>query len=226
MKRGKQYKKVAETIEKGKMYSLEDAIKKIKTLSYSKFVGTLELHLNLKIPKNTDPKSIKGSVSLPHSSGTEEVKIAVFTDKNEDEAKKAGADFVGLDSLIKDVQEGKITFDIAIATPSAMPKIAILGKELGPKGLMPNPKTGTVTDDLVATIQEYKKGKQTFACDPSGVIHMGVGKLDMKDEMLIENIHQAITAVESAMGKNHIQIIQKLYISPTMGSALKVSYAK
>ena len=226
MKRGKKYRKLTKNLDKSKIYSLEEAIKKVKELSYSKFVGTLELHMDLNIPKDKDAKSIKGSVSLPHSTEVQDIKIAVFTDDKVEEAKKAGADLVGLDNLIKDVKGGKINFDIAIATPSAMSKMATIGKELGPKGLMPNPKTGTVTEDIESTIQEYRKGKQTFTCDSSGVIHMGVGKLDMKDEKLIENIHEAVKAIEAAVGKNYVQIINKLHLSPTMGSSAKVRYSR
>ncbi len=226
MKRGKKYRKLTKNIDKSKIYSLEEAIKKVKELSYSKFVGTLELHMDLNIPKDKDAKSIKGSISLPYSTKVQDIKIAVFTDDKVDEAKKAGADLIGLDNLIKDVKEGKINFDIAIATPSAMSKMATIGKELGPKGLMPNPKTGTVTEDIESTIQEYRKGKQTFTCDSSGVIHMGVGKLDMEDEKLIENIHEAVKAIEAAVGKNYVQIINKLHLSPTMGSSVKVRYSR
>ncbi|MFA7678510.1 MAG: 50S ribosomal protein L1 [Candidatus Dojkabacteria bacterium] len=226
MKRGKKYRKLTKNIDKSKIYSLEEAIKKVKELSYSKFVGTLELHMDLNIPKDKDAKSIKGSISLPYSTEVQDIKIAVFTDDKVEEAKKAGADLVGLDNLIKDVKEGKINFDIAIATPSAMSKMATIGKELGPKGLMPNPKTGTVTEDIESTIQEYRKGKQTFTCDSSGVIHMGVGKLDMEDEKLIENIHEAVKAIEAAVGKNYVQIINKLHLSPTMGSSVKVRYSR
>lgn len=226
MKRGKKYTELRKDLDRSKMYSIEEAIKKVKKLSYSKFTGTLELHMDIKVPKDRDAKSIKGSISLPHSTGNQDIKIAVFTEDKVDEAKKAGADFVGLDDLIKDVKEGNIDFDVAIATPSVMPKIAVLGKELGPKGLMPNPKTGTVTDDIASTIEEYKKGKQTFSCDSSGVIHMAVGKLDMDDEKLIENIHEAVKAIETAVGRNYVQTINKLHLAPTMGPSAKVRYSR
>jgi large subunit ribosomal protein L1 len=226
MKRGKKYSKLRKDLDRSKTYSLEEGIKEVKKLSYSKFVGTLELHMDIKVPKDKDPKSIKGSVSLPHSTGNQDIKIAVFTEDKVDEAKKAGADFVGLDDLIKDVKEGKIDFDVAIASPSVMSKIAVLGKELGPKGLMPNPKTGTVTDDIGTTVEEYKKGKQTFVCDSSGVIHMAVGKLDMDDEKLIENVHEAVKAIETAVGRNYVQTINKLHLAPTMGPSVKVKYSR
>ena len=227
MKRGKKYIKVSKDLDRNKSYSLEDAIKEVKKTSYSKFVGSLEIHFDIVVPKDRDPKSIKGAISLPYSSDTKSVTIAAFvTPDKEKEAKEAGAQYVGLESLIKDIKENKITFDVAIATPSVMPKIAVLGKELGPKGLMPNPKNGTVTDDVKSAISEYKKGKQTFACDTSGVIHIKAGKLDMDDEKLIENLHAAVSAVEEVLGKPYNQSVRRMHIAPTMGPSFKVDYKK
>ena len=227
MKRGKNYKKSTKNFDSSVTYTLKEGLKRAKELSYSKFVGSLEIHVDLKLPKDKDPKSLKGAVSLPNATSTKEVKIAVFcTPEKEEEAKKAGADIVGTDKITKDVKEGKIEFDIAIATPDVMPKIAVLGKELGPKGLMPNPKNGTVTDDITAAVGEYKKGKQTFACDISGVVHMGVGKLDQDDEKLIENIHAAILAISEVVGKTPELMIEKLHISPTMGHSVKIAYSR
>lgn len=227
MTRGKKYKKVVKDLDRNKSYSLEDGIKEVKKTSYSKFVGSLELHFDIVLPKDKDPKSIKGAVSLPHSTDVKSVSILVFTTPDkEKEAKDAGADFVGLEKLIKDIKENKITFDVAIATPSVMPKIAVLGKELGPKGLMPSPKNGTVTDDIASAVGEYKKGKQTFACDTSGVIHIKAGKLDMDNEQLIENVHVAIASVEEVLGKPYNQSIVRMHIAPTMGPSYKIEYKK
>lgn len=227
MRKGKNYKKTTKDLDRSKTYSLSEGIEKVKTLSYSKFPGTLEIHISIKVPKGKDAKSLKGAVSLPNSSNTKDIKIAVFcTPDKEAEAKSAGADFVGLEELIKGVKDNSIQFDIAIATPSVMPKIAVLGKELGPKGLMPNPKNGTITDDISSAVSEYKKGKQTFACDPTGVIHMGVGKLDMETDKLIENIHAAVAAISEVVGKSHEQIIKRVHLSPTMGASVKVNYSK
>jgi large subunit ribosomal protein L1 len=227
MKRGKIYKKLTKNLDRTVSYSLKDGVKKAKELSYSKFVGSLEIHVDLKLPKDKDPKSLKGGVSLPHATSTKDVKVAVFcTPEKEDEAKKAGADFVGMEAIMKDVKEGKIEFDVAIATPSVMPKIAVLGKELGPKGLMPNPKNGTVTDDIAEAVSEYKKGKQTFACDPSGVVHMNVGKIDLEDEKLIENIHVAVQAIADVIGKTPELTVERMHLAPTMGPSVKVVYSK
>lgn len=227
MKRGKKYIKTTKGLNREETYSVAEGVKKVKTLSYSTFTGTLELHVDIKIPKDRDPKSIKGAVSLPNASGNKVVRVAVFATPDKDEAaKNAGADLVGMEQLIKDVKAGKIEFDVAIATPAAMAKMAILGKELGPKGLMPNPKNGTVTDDVVTAVSEYKKGKQTFACDESGVIHMNAGKLDMEDSKLVANIHACISALEEVFGKPYDQIIQKANLAPTMGASVKIVYSK
>jgi large subunit ribosomal protein L1 len=227
MSRGKKYKKIVKDLDRSKTYSLEEGLKEVKRTSYSSFVGSLELHFDIKVPKDRDPKSIKGAVSLPHSTDIKSVSIAVFTTPDkEQEAKDAGADYVGLDTLIKDIKANKITFDVAIAIPSVMPKIAVLGKELGPKGLMPNPKNGTVTDDIKSAVEEYKKGKQTFACDMSGVIHIKAGKLDMEDEKLLENISVAISAVEEVLGKPYNQCVDRLHITSTMGPSFKIEYKK
>ena len=227
MKRGKKYTKAVKGLDRTVAYTVESAVKEAKKTSYSSFVGTLEVHFDVKIPKDKDPKSIKGALALPHSSGSKNVKVAVFATPDMDKvATDAGADFVGLDNLIKDVKAGKIEFDIAIATPSAMPKIAILGKELGPKGLMPNPKNGTVTDDIEKAVSEYKKGKQTFACDTSGVIHMTAGKLDLEDEKLIENVHACVSALEEILGKVYTQSMDRMHLAPTMGPSFKIEYTK
>lgn len=227
MKRGKKYLKTSKNLDRNKSYTLEDGIKEVKRTSYSKFIGSLEAHFDIIIPKDRDPKSIKGALSLPYSSDSKDVTILAFvTPDKEKDAKDAGANYVGLESLIKDIKDNKITFDVAIATPSVMPKIAILGKELGPKGLMPSPKNGTVTDDIKSAIEEYKKGKQTFACDTSGVIHIKAGKLDMDDDKLISNLHTAVSAIEEVMGKAYNQAVTKMHITSTMGPSFKIDYKK
>jgi large subunit ribosomal protein L1 len=219
-KRGKKYRKIVEKKD-NKIYSLKEAIQEVKKLSYSKFPGSVELHTALKLTKDLEPKSIKGSVSLPHSE-SKTVRIAAFTaPADEKKAKEAGADLVGTENIMKEVKEGNVNFDIAIATPEVMPQIAQLGKELGPKGLMPNPKTGTVTNEIEQTIAEYKKGKSNFAADNQGVIHIGVGKLELDDEKLEENIKEALQAIASAVGKEIHQVVRKTHLAPTMGPSVQ-----
>jgi large subunit ribosomal protein L1 len=219
-KRGKKYRKIVEKKEI-KVYNLKEALLQVKKLSYSKFPGSIELHTALKLTKDLEPKSIKGSVSLPNSE-SKTVRIAAFTSPaDEKKAKEAGADLVGTETIMKEVKEGKINFDIAIATPEVMPKIAELGKELGPKGLMPNPKTGTVTNEIEQTIAEYKKGKANFAADSQGVVHMGVGKIELDDDKLEENIKEALQAIASAVGKEVHQVVRKTHLAPTMGPSVQ-----
>lgn len=226
-KRGKKYLKVKE-IRKTEEFTLENAVKEVKKLSFSKFTGTLELHLAVNLPKDKDPKSIKGSLSLPHSVAKTKTVYVFTSPENVKKAEEAGADKVGLEELVKEIKDGKINFDVAIATSDVMPKIAVLGKELGPKGLMPNPKTGTVTssDTLEDTIKEYKKGKMTFAADAQGGIHINVGRLDMEDAQLLENIDKALSTIEEVFGKSSNSLVKVAYLAPTMGPSIKVKFAK
>ncbi|WKZ31418.1 MAG: 50S ribosomal protein L1 [Candidatus Dojkabacteria bacterium] len=224
--RSKQYQKMKKAAPApDQEFALKDAVAAVKKLSYSKFDGTVELHITLKLPKDTDMKSLKGSVSLPHSTGTKDVKVAVFcTPDNEAAAKEAGADMYNMEQLIKDVKGGKVDFDVAIATPDVMPQIAMLGKELGPRGLMPNPKTGTVTDDVATAVSEYKKGKLTFKCDDSGNMHFPVGKISMEDEQIVENIMAAVAAASDVVGRRPAQLVSKAHLAPTMGASVKVRF--
>lgn len=227
MKRGKKYKKIAENINNEEVLSLAEGIQKVKKNSYTSFVGSIELHVAVNIPKDTDAKSVKGAIALPHSVGAKSARVAVFTTPDRDEeATKAGADVVGLEKLSKDIKEGKMDFDVAIATPSVMAQIASLGKELGPKGLMPNPKNGTVTEDIEKAVGEYKQGKQKFACDDSGVLHFLIGKVDMTDEEISENIHKAMQAISEVLGKSINQLLKSVHLAPTMGPSVKIDYTK
>jgi len=224
-KRGKKYKKIVKENKVTTGLSLEQAVKEVKKLSYSKFKGTIALHVALHVPKDKDAKSIKGAVSLPFSSAEKEINIIAFVQPEKvKSALEAGASKAGLEDLIKEVQSGSVNFDVAIAEPSVMPKIAVLGKVLGPKGLMPNPKTGTVAENVVAAIEEYKKGKLNFASDETGVIHIPIGKIDLDDEKMNKNARTAINAVAEVLNKTPKSIIKTLFLAPTMGPSIKVVY--
>ncbi len=220
--RGKKYKniiknKIVDTV------SLVEGIKGAKKSTYSKFVGSLELHLALNLPKDKDAKSVKGSVTLPNGE-TKEVKIAVFTtSENVKIALAAGAHKAGLEDLVKEVQAGKIDFDVAIATPDVMPKIAILGKALGPKGIMPSPKNGTVTTDVEKTIKAYLGGKIDFRADAQGGVHLNAGRLSLEDDKLIENVNALLKSVEEAYAKPISTLLRGAYVAPTMGTSVKVT---
>lgn len=225
MKRGKKYKKMIEDFE-DKVYSLDEAIKKAKETSYSKFPGSIEVHIAMNLPKDKEAKSIKGSFSLPHPVKTESSKVVVFCQKDQAEkAKKAGAVEAGLEDLIKKVQGGWMDFDVAIATPDVMGQIAVLGKQLGPKGLMPNPKTGTLVDDVVKAIGEFQKGKTKFACDESGVVHLVAGKVDTDDAKVKENILFIVKSVADVIGKTPESLLKSLSLAATMGAGVKVDLA-
>lgn len=222
IKRGKKYKAMIKDY-KDKEYTLDEAIKKAKETSYTKFPGSIELHFAMTLPKDKEAKSVKGSYSLPHPIKKAEVKIIVFCEKDQAEkAKKSGAVEAGLDALIKKVQDGWMDFDVALAVPEVMPKIAILGKQLGPKGLMPNPKTGTLTDDIEKTIAEFQKGKTKFACDEGGVVHTVVGKVDTDDKKIRENIMLTIKEVSAVIGKTPATLVKSVTLSATMGAGVRV----
>lgn len=219
--RGKKYKNIAKK-KVTEATKLPEAVKLAKKSSYSKFVGTLEMHVAVYVPKDRDAKSIKGSIALPFPM-EKKVRIAVFTTpENVDAALKAGADKAGLEDLVKEIKAGTIDFDVAIATPDVMPKIAVLGKELGPKGLMPNPRNGTVATDVVKAISEYKKGKSNFACDDSGVMHFVIGKVDTDDNKVVENAQACLAKVSEVLAKPIRQVVKSVYVCPTMGTSVKV----
>ncbi len=219
--RGKNYVNAAKKATTETM-SMSEAVAQVKKQAYGNFKGSIELHLDVKLPKDKDAKSIKGSFSLPHSFGTSDVKIAVFTNEgNEKAAAEAGADFSTMSELVKDVKAGKINFEVAIATPDVMPQIAALGKQLGPKGLMPNPKTGTVTEDFAGAIKEYKQGKMNFKCDEQGGVHLKIAALEMDDSQVIENINFALEEVASVIGKKVNQLYNGMVLAPTMGKSVR-----
>jgi len=223
MKRGKQYRAIKKKQPK-EIMNLDEGIKAVKKLSYSKFAGSIDLHLAINLPKDVDAKSLKSSITLPHSVGESNAVIAVFTTpENKDAALKAGAKFADMDELVKNVKAGKIEFDVAIATPDVMSKIAMLGKQLGPRGLMPNPKTGTVTPDFAAAIDEYKKGKMNFKSDDSGVMHFKVGTVEMDEAQVKENILACVDASAALVKMSLAQAVKGAHLAPTMGPSVKVT---
>ena len=209
---------------KSKIYSnLDEAIKILQETATTKFVESVELHANLNIDPKYADQQLRTTVTLPHGIG-KKLTIAVLTnDENFEEAKNAGADIIGNNELIEDITKGNINFDLLIATPNMMPKLAKLGRVLGPKGLMPSPKSGTVSSTLETTLTEFKKGKFEYKADKTGVVHVSFGKSDFSDIQLIENLQALYTSIEKnrpsgVKGK----YFKSLFICTTMGSSIKV----
>ncbi len=228
MKRSKKYLAAQEKIDRSKIYDLEEACKLITETSTTKFDSTVEVHFNLNIDPKYPDQQIRTTVSLPHGSGKSKTIAAFVSDDEVDMAKKAGADFAGSDDLIEKVaKENWIDFDVAIATPESMRKMAKLGKILGTKGLMPNPKSGTVTTDIVATIQEIKKGRVEFRNDPQGNVHVVGGKVSFGNEKLLENIKAVIDAIKAARPTGVKSIyINTVTLTTTMGPSIKIAFGQ
>lgn len=189
-------RKAAETqVDANKQYSLKEASALMKEINCTKFDSAVDVHVRLGVdPKKAD-QNVRGSVTLPHGTGKSKRVLVLCTPDKEEEATKAGADYVGLDEFIQKIEDGWTDIDVVIATPSVMPKIGKLGKILGPRNLMPNPKTGTVTQDVASAINDIKGGKITFKVDRAGIIHASVGRVSFSAEKLEENSYELISAI-------------------------------
>jgi large subunit ribosomal protein L1 len=189
-------RKVANTkVDKNKAYSLKEASTLVKEINCTKFDSSVDLHIRLGVdPKKAD-QQVRGTVSLPHGTGKTKRVLVLCTPDKEAAAKEAGADFVGLDEFITKIESGWVDVDVIIATPSVMPKIGKLGKVLGPRNLMPNPKTGTVTNDVAAAVNEVKGGKIAFKVDKTGIVHASIGRISFAPEKISENSTELINAI-------------------------------
>lgn len=189
-------RKAAEAkIDKDKQYTLTEAAGLIKAINCTKFDSSVDVHIRLGVdPKKAD-QAIRGTVSLPHGTGKTKRVLVLCTPDKEAEAKAAGADYVGLDEFIQKIESGWTDVDVVVATPSVMPKIGKLGKVLGPRNLMPNPKTGTVTNDVAGAVNDVKGGKVAFKIDKAGIIHASVGRVSFEPNKLAENIQELITTL-------------------------------
>ena len=222
-KPGKRMRAASETINRKKDYSVEEAVKLIKQNATAKFDETVEVAMNLGVDPRHADQMVRGVCSLPHGTGRS-VRVAVFAkDDKAEAAKAAGADVVGAEDLAAKVQEGEIDFDRVIATPDMMAVVGRLGKILGPRGMMPNPKVGTVTPDVAKAINDAKGGAVQFRVEKAGVIHAGIGKASFDQKALEENFRAFVGAVNKAKPSGAKGVyVKKIAISSTMGPGLKV----
>jgi len=222
-KAGKRIRKERENIDRAKFYELDEAVKIIKAGAKAKFDETVEIAMNLGVDPRHADQMVRGVCQLPNGSGRS-VRVAVFArDEKADEAKEAGADVVGAEELVAQVQSGNINFDRCIATPDMMPMVGRLGKILGPRGLMPNPKVGTVTPNVTEAISNAKGGAVEFRVEKAGIVHAGVGKASFDDGKLIENIKAFADAVMKAKPTGAKgTYVKRVAISSTMGPGLKI----
>ena len=219
----KNQKIAASKVEAGKSYSLDEASKLLKEITFTKFDASVDIDIRLGVDPRKANQMVRGTVSLPHGTGKEVRVLALCTPDKEAEAQEAGADYVGLDEYINKIKSGWTDIDVIITMPSVMGKIGALGRVLGPRGLMPNPKSGTVTNDLGAAIKEVKAGKIDFKVDKAGIIHTSVGKISFEPKQIRENAKEFIDTVvrlkpTSAKGT----YIKSIYLSTTMSAGIKV----
>ena len=225
-KNGKRVVKSREGIDPAKAYPIDEAVKLVKERAKAKFDETVEVAMNLGVDPRHADQMVRGVVNLPNGTGRTQ-RVAVFArGAKADEAKAAGADVVGAEDLVETVQKGEINFDRCIATPDLMPLVGRLGKVLGPRGMMPNPKVGTVTMDVAGAVRGAKGGSVEFRVEKAGIVHAGVGKASFPAEKLVENIKAFADAVQKAKppgAKGHY--INRVAISSTMGPGVKIDAA-
>jgi len=226
MATAKRIKSAKEGIDPKKLYSLEEAVKLVKERATAKFDETIEVALNLGVDPRHADQMVRGVVELPNGSGRS-VRVAVFAkDAKADEAKEAGADLVGAEDLMETVQAGTIDFDRCIATPDMMPLVGRLGKVLGPRNLMPNPKVGTVTTDVAEAVKAAKGGAVEFRVEKAGIVHAGVGKASFSEEQITGNVQAFLTAVQKARPSGAKgTFIKRIALSSSMGPGVKIDVA-
>ncbi len=224
MRISKRYNEVKKKVDTKKEYSIEEAVKALKINSNVKFVESLDCAVRLGVDPRHADQMVRGTVSLPHGTG-KEVKVLVVTrGAKAKDALDAGADYAGFEEYLEKIKEGWTDVDVLIATPDAMGELGKLGRILGPRGLMPNPKSGTVTQDVVTAVKEVKAGKIEFRVDKTGIVHASVGKMNFEEKQLVENTEaflQTILKLRPSAAKG--QYIRSCYLSSTMGPGLEVS---
>jgi len=220
---GKKIKEAREKVKSDALYNLMNAVERLKLASYVKFDPTLEIVMKLGIDPRHSDQMVRGVVNLPAGTG-KTVRVAVICkEEKEEEAKAAGADLVGSSNIIEEIKSGKIDFDVCIATPDMMATIGSVARILGPKGLMPNPKLGTVTLDLKTAIKNAKSGQVEYRAEKAGIIHAGLGKLSFSDQDLLKNLKAFIDAVIKAKPTGvKGSYLKAIYLSSTMGASVQI----
>lgn len=222
-KLSKRQRAINEKVDFTKSYAIADAVALLKSVSSVKFPETVEVSINLGIDPRKSDQSVRGATTLPHGTG-KTVRVAVFTQgANAEAAKAAGAEFVGMDELAAEIKGGMMDFDVVIADPAAMRVVGMLGQVLGPRGLMPNPKTGTVTPDVVTAIKNAKAGQVRFRAEKGGIIHGGIGKLAFEANALKENLEALISDLKRLKPSSSKGIyLKRISLSTTMGPGLVI----
>src|SRR4249920_829901 len=220
---GKSYRAALAKLDRSQRYLLEDGLRLVKETARAKFDETVEMAVRLGVDPRQADQNVRGTVSLPHGMGKTVRVLAFAKGEKEKEAQEAGADFVGSEDLIKKISEGWFDFDKTVATPDMMAAVGRIGKVLGPRGLMPNPKTGTVTADIGKAVKEIKAGKVEFRVDKTGIIHAPVGKMSFKSDSLVANAHALVDSIvkakpAAAKGK----YLKSVTVSSTMGPGVRI----
>lgn len=225
-KHGKKFREAAAKVDRAAVYTPLEAVKLVKELANAKFDETVEAHFRLGIDTRKADQNIRGSISLPHGTG-KTVRVAVFAEGAQaEQAAEAGADVIGSDELIAQIQKGEFNFDAAIATPMMMAKVGRIGKILGPRGLMPNPKLGTVTMDVAKMVSELKAGRVEYRADRYGICHVPLGRVSFDEQKLVENyaaLYTEILRVKPASAKG--KYVKSISVSSTMGPGVKIDSA-
>jgi len=224
---GKTFRAALAKVDRNQRYLLEDSLRLVKETARAKFDETVEMAIRLGVDPRQADQNVRGTVSLPHGMGKTVRVLAFAKGEKEKEAQDAGADFVGSDELIKKISEGWFDFDKAVATPDMMAAVGRIGKVLGPRGLMPNPRTGTVTMDIGKAVKEIKAGKLDFRVDKAGIVHVPVGKASFSAEQLIDNARAVLTSIlraKPASAKGNF--VRGVTISTTMGPGVKIDLSQ
>lgn len=225
-KLSKRKKQIREMVELGKQYTVTEAIALLKSVPQAKFVESVDVAINLGIDPRKSDQIVRGATIMPHGTG-QDVRVAVFAQgPNAEAAKEAGADVVGFEDLAESIKAGNLDFDVVIATPDAMRVVGQLGQILGPRGLMPNPRVGTVTADIATAVQNEKAGQVRFRADKAGILHCSIGKIDFEESQIVDNLAALLTEVKRLKPSSSKGVyIQKITLATTMGPGLAIDAA-